>query len=151
MAFAPPDSATPAFRASVRTFIFAVLMFLLAALLWQTTSSRSGSGQELRYSDFMRQVDDMNIASAQLVMSPSTARLEGRLRNGSRGYRVTIPKEVIPDLTERLRKQGVAISVSEASPITLSSALLDAAPLAVLVVYCIYVLKRRVRARPAQP
>jgi cell division protease FtsH len=151
MSIAPQDRATPAFRVSVRTFLFWVLMLLLAALLWQTTSSHSGrnASQELSYSDFMQQVDNMNIASAQLVMSQSTARIEGRLRNGVRGYSVTIPKEVIPDLTERLRKQNVSISVSEANPLTFTTALLDVAPLVVLVVYCIYVLKRRMRHKQA--
>src|ERR1700758_3804076 len=102
MPFAPQDRATLASRASVRTFLFWVLMLLLAALLWQTTSSHSGRNglQELSYSDFMQQVDNMNISSARLVMSQSTARIEGRLRKGVRGYSVTIPKEVIPDLTD---------------------------------------------------
>ena len=148
MSFVPQDRAAPASRASVRAFLFGVLMFLLAALLWETTTSlRSSrnSSQQLSYSDFMRQVDNTNIASAQLVMSQSTARIEGRLRDGTRPYGVTIPKEVIPDLTERLRKQNVPISVSEANPLTFTTALLNFAPLAVLVVYCIYVLKRRMR------
>ncbi len=152
MSFVPQDRPNPASRASVRTFLFGVLMFLLAALLWETTSLRSGrnSSQQLNYSDFMQQVDNTNIASAQLVMSQSTARIEGRLREGARPYTVTIPKEVIPDLTERLRKQNVPVSVSEANPLTFTTALLNFAPLAVLVVYCIYVLKRRLRPQQAK-
>ena len=145
MSFAPQDRSRAAFRLSVRTFLFWVLMILLGGLVWQTAALHPGSGtaEGLKYSDFMQQVDKSNVASADFLMSQNTARARGNLRAPVRRYSVTVPKEVIPDLTERLRKQNVPITVSDTRGSNLSGVLLNFAPLILLVLFWIYVMKKR--------
>lgn len=108
----------------VPTRLFWVMMIGLAIVLWKTAndgSSQENAVPQMSYSDFMANTDRSNIKSARLLESSATAEMQGRLRDPAHDFTVTIPKEVIPDLTERLRKQGAVLEVSEiASPKTLS-------------------------------
>jgi ATP-dependent Zn protease len=101
---------------SFRTVLFWVLMIALAAVLWQMANNSGpdkGHAQQMSYSDFMGNVDRGNIKSAELVESSATAEIHGELRDSAKDFTVTIPKEVIPDLTEKLRKQGATVDVRE--------------------------------------
>ena len=144
MAFAPSERTPSQLSAVWRTLFFWLFMLLLAVVLWKMSSTRPDSGRrdELNYSDFMQQVDKNNVASAQLLMGQSTSRVRGALREPGKQYSTTVPKEVIPDLTERLRKQGVPVTVSEAKDSTFVSAIFNFAPLVLLVFFWIFMMKR---------
>jgi hypothetical protein len=99
----------------VRTFLFWLMMVALAAVLWKMAnkSSEPAVGHPMSYSDFMNCVDQNDIAKVKLIESQSTAEIQGQLRRPPRNFTLTIPKETIPDLTERLQKQGTAVNVVE--------------------------------------
>lgn len=114
MTFAPEQRGPRgAFSPAVRTVLFCALMIALAFVLWQMSSQNDSApaAPQMSYSDFMSQVEKKNISTVQLYESSSTAEVRGQLREPPSEFRVTIPKETIPDLTERLRKQGVVIQV----------------------------------------
>lgn len=100
----------------IRTVFFWLFMVALAAMLWKLASggrSEAPAASPMSYSEFMENVDRNNIKSARLLESPATAEIQGQCRDVARGFSVTVPKEVIPELTEKLRKQGAVIEVSE--------------------------------------
>ncbi len=102
-----------------RTALFWVLMIALATVLWQMDSKEGpghGPARAISYSDFMSRVDQNNVAGVRLVLSPSTAELRGTLRKPAQNFKVTIPKEVIPDLTERLTRAFQLRWWSETTP-----------------------------------
>ena len=119
----------------VRTLLFWVMMIALAVVLWQMASKTGNdkSSPQMSYSDFMSQVDNNNVSTAELFDQKDTAEIDGQLRQPAQKFRVTIPKEVIPDLTERLRKQGVVIRVSSSSRPSWEDLTLNLAPFIVIV------------------
>jgi len=118
-----------------RTILFWVMMIALAVVLWQMASrpSNGKSSPQMSYSEFMSQGDNNNVSTAELFDQKDTSEIDGQLRQPSEKFRVTIPKEVIPDLTERLRKQGVVIRVSSSSRPSWEELTLNLAPFIVIV------------------
>jgi cell division protease FtsH len=141
--FAPDVRGGP--PPAVRALLFWLLMVFLAGVLWKTasTSPRSNSAATIKYSDFMNCVDDGQVTAATLIVSQNTAEIQGQLRDPSRKFAVTIPKEVIPDLTERLRKQGVSIEVSQNAAPNWQRTALSIAPLIILVGFWFAIMRRR--------
>jgi cell division protease FtsH len=139
MAFVPGEHTTPQLSAVWRTIFFGVFMLVLDTLLWEMASWQVGD--ELNYSDFMQQVDKNNVASAELLMGQRTSRVRGTLREPAKRYSAAVPTEAIPDLTDRLKKQGVSLTVSKRK-IQLPGAILNYAPLILLIVFWIFAMNR---------
>jgi ATP-dependent Zn protease len=138
--------------AVTRTIIFWVMMIALAVFLW-SMASRQGPQQPqaspMSYSDFMGQVDKNNVASVKLLEGRTTTKVQGTLREPATTFGATIPNEVIPDLTERLRKQGAAIEVHEATgadPASVVSLAENLAPILFIAVIAIFIFRARKRS-----
>jgi cell division protease FtsH len=127
------------------------MMIALAVVLWQMASKPAGqkSGSSMSYSDFMDQVDKNNVSTARLFEFREAADIEGELRQPPEKFKVSIPKEVIPDLTERLRKQGVTITVSGATESNWVNVLINFSPIILIVGLWIFMM-RQMRARRGQ-
>jgi ATP-dependent Zn protease len=132
--------------ASVRTILFWVLMVALAVVLWQMASKdkdkgagNSGSAASMSYSDFIAQVNKNNVSSVRILESPSTAEVHGELRQPVASFRVTIPKESIPELTERLQKQGASIEVSTAQDSNWRTTAINVGPIILIIGLWIFV------------
>jgi ATP-dependent Zn protease len=119
------------------------MIMALAFVLWQMASKPDGqkSASAMSYSDFMNQVDKSNVATAKLFDLRETAEIEGQLCQPPGQFKVTVPKEVIPELTERLRKQGVTIVVTGGSEPTWESELINFSPIILIVGIWIYMMK----------
>ena len=144
----------------VRTVLFWILMVALATVLWKMSSksNRPGSGSStssMSYSDFMAQVDKNNVSSVKILESPSTAEVQGQLRQPNASFRVTIPKESIPDVTQRLQKQGASIEVSTAVDANRRTTAVNFLPIIVFIAVWIFIMSRRrggsMRNPPANP
>jgi cell division protease FtsH len=144
VSFAPNPRSRTGLSPVVRTMLFWVLMVGLAVVLWQIQKkpNDSESNHAISYSDFLQQTDKNNIADATFVLSQNTADVHGNLRDSAQEYRTTIPKESISDLTDRLRKQGANVDVSEAPKQTTESYLINLAPLLLLVGFWIFMMQR---------
>jgi ATP-dependent Zn protease len=127
-------------------------MMALAVILWRMSSTPrdSGSKTQISYSDFLQQADKNNIATATFGLSQSAADVNGALRDPVEGYRTTVPRESVSDLTDRLRKQGANVSVSELPNQTWKAYLANLAPLLLLVGFWIFMMQR-MRARQMPP
>jgi cell division protease FtsH len=135
-----------------RTVLFWALMVALAAVLWQMTSHSKNSvpDNQISYSDFLQQVDKNNIATAIFALSQNTADVSGNLREPVQDYRTTVPKESVSDLTDRLRKVGANVSVSESSKQSWQTYLANLAPLLLLVGFWIFMMQR-MRSKQTMP
>ncbi len=136
--------------AELRTVLFWLLMVVLAAVLWKMANNGKGSGpsappSSLNYSDFMAQVDKNNVSSLKIVESPATAEVEGQLREPQERFRTTVPKETIPALTDRLRKQGVPVEVSEDNSVSWPRLLVNILPFLIILALWIFMIRRRWR------
>jgi len=156
MTFSPDQRSPQGMPFVVRTILFWVLMIVLAVVLWRMASqNNAGRGTPpapaMSYSEFMNHVDRNNVASAHLYESQSTAVIEGQLREPPDKFRVTVPKESVAELTERLRKQGVTIDVSEVRDSARRNLLLDLGPFIVIIFTWIALLMRRRKPRGVPP
>jgi ATP-dependent Zn protease len=153
VSFAPNPQSRAGLSPVVRTMLFWVLMVGLAVVLWeiQKRPNDHENSHASSYSDFLQQADKNNIASATFGLSQNTADVHGNLRDSAQEYQTTVPKESVPDLTERLRKQGANVGVSESDNSSLKSTLINLAPLIALIGFWIYMSIRRSRARQAPP
>ena len=159
MTFAPnPQQPRTGMSSTVRTILFWVLMLALAVVLWKMADNDKGSGRSepsssMSYSDFMAQVDKNNISNVRIVGSPSTAEVRGQLRQPSASFRVTIPKESIPELTQRLQKQGASIEVSTVQDSNWRTTAVPIVPIILIIAFWFFVGRRSrsMRNPPANP
>lgn len=149
MTFIPGSRTDAGPTRVVRTLLFWVLMLVLAIVFWKMAAPSPNNGtpvKRLNYSDFMQQVDDKNVASAEFYTLKTTTEIHGELRQPPDRYRVTISNEVVPSVTEQLRSEGAAIQVVAGA--TWADFLLNLAPFVILLAAWIYLLKRRRRKPP---
>ena len=138
-----------------RTILFWVMMVALAFVLWKMANDNAPAKPAppaLSYSEFMANVDRNNVKSAKLLESPATAEVQGELRDAPRDFSVTVPKEVIPDLLEKLRKQAATIEVTEVPAqrkTTLPEMLINLSPILLIVGLWILMFMRRQKPQTA--
>jgi ATP-dependent Zn protease len=150
MTFAPGLPSRFGMPSAIRTFLFwCFIFFLLLALLQVALKMTDNNVSAISYSDFMQQVDQKNVASITLSTSQSTAEVHGEFRQSANGFRVAIPNEVIPALTDRLRNQGVPIEASAAGKHGWTGLVLNLAPFLILIAFWFMVLRPK-RIKPDQ-
>lgn len=152
MSFAPNPRYGTGLSPVFRTVLFWALMVALAVVLWRMVSAPKATGpaNQISYSNFLQQVDNNNIGTATFALSRNTADVSGELRQPSQEYRTTVPKESVSDLTDRLRKLGANVNISESPKQTWQSYLINLAPLVILVGFWIFMMNR-MRSRQSFP
>lgn len=148
MTFAPASTRRGGMSMTSRTLIFWIMMMALAVFLWRLASNTTNppAAAPMSYSDFAAQVDKGNIASAKLLEGRSTTQIQGQLRQPAQNFAVTIPNEVIPDLMQRLQKQGTTVEVHEAAganPASVRSLLINLAPLLGILLLAVFIFRMR--------
>lgn len=156
MSIMPDQPARGGTTSLGRRILFWFLICVLVIMLWQIFSKGAHDERKatsaLNYSAFMQQVDQDNVVSATLYVFPSTAEITGELRQPPQRYSVTIPKELISALMDRLRKQGATIQVFETRESTWTNLILELFPFLILFVVLIVLFKARNKLRrSAQP
>lgn len=152
MSFAPNPRNATGLPPVARTVLFWALMVALAVVLWQmqSVSNNNTPRNQISYSDFLQQLDQNNVATATFALSQDTARVSGNLRSPAQGYRTTVPKESISDLTDRLRKQNADVEVVESTETGWASWIINLLPLILLVAFWIFMMQR-MRAKQVSP
>ncbi len=119
-------------------------MILLAVVLWKmaSTGGQSAREQELNYTDFVGDLQKGSIKEVTIYLSQISAEIQGEKREPNSKFRVTIPRESIPDLTKQLQDKGVTIHVKEVTRGDWLTFLLNAAPLFLLVGFWIFMMRQ---------
>jgi cell division protease FtsH len=97
--------------------LFWLVMLVLAVLLWKITqrSEHTPAELDLSLTDFYQNAERGNINEVTFYLSPISAEAQGELRDPKSKFRVTLPKESIPDAGKLLREKNVQIKVREVS------------------------------------
>ncbi|HXN22553.1 MAG TPA: ATP-dependent zinc metalloprotease FtsH [Candidatus Dormibacteraeota bacterium] len=121
-----------------------MLIIFLGVMLWKMVSQSGQPGREIEpsYTDFMKNVDDGNVKEATLYLSPNSYEVQGELFNPNSKFRVTIFKEAAPDLAKLLTQKNVRVHVKEVTRGDWIVFLLNAAPLFLLVGFCIFLMRQ---------
>ncbi len=113
---------------------------MVAVVMWRLIASQPGSGESVTYSDFMNQVDQGNVASAQFSLSANTASVGGELRASEQQYSTIVPRDQVTRIMELLRERGASVDVSERK--SWITAVTDLAPALVAVLIAMFIGRR---------
>src|SRR5258705_314490 len=114
-------------------------------MLWRLVSANGQTAREEdpSYSEFMAKVDAGDVKEVTLYLSPNSYELQGEyVRTANHKFHVTIFKEAAPDLTKVLKDKAVQIKVKEVRSGDWVLILLNAAPLILLVGFCLFLMRQ---------
>src|SRR5216684_1479718 len=114
-------------------------------MLWRLVSANGQTAREEdpSYSEFMAKVDNGEVKEVTMYLSPNSYELQGEyVRPPNRKFHVTIFKEAAPDLTKQLKDKAVMIKVKEVRSGDWVLILLNAAPLILLVGFCLFLMRQ---------
>jgi 2-C-methyl-D-erythritol 2,4-cyclodiphosphate synthase len=137
---------------TARTILFWISIVFLGTMLWKLVSTNGASTREFEpsYNLFMSKVDAGEVSEVTLYLSANSYDLQGIYKSPANGrFHITVPRESEPALLERLREQNVSVKVKEASRGDWTLVLLNAAPLILLLGFCLF-LMRQVRGNSTQ-
>jgi cell division protease FtsH len=91
--------------------IWVGVLFGLVLFVQMIDGPRATPGEAIPYSDFVRQVDEGNVASVVSSANPSgNQSISGKLKNGE-AFRTTAPNDA--QVTDKLLQKGVAVQVKQ--------------------------------------
>jgi cell division protease FtsH len=140
----PRDSSQQPPNSSMRRTISFWVVIIVAVFLWKMAYVKENGhdAETLNYTQFMEQTNKGNVGSANFTVSEHTAAVSGSLRESQKAYAATVPNEVIPDLTDRLRKQGVPIEIKGGTSNGPLSVAVNFAPIILLVLFWIFMMRQ---------
>ncbi|HMD32507.1 MAG TPA: AAA family ATPase, partial [Candidatus Acidoferrales bacterium] len=103
-------------NSTIRIILFWLVMLVLAVVLWKITQGTANSAREtdLSLTEFYQKAEQGSIGEITFYLTPISAEAQGELRGQQNSkFRVTMPKESIPDVTKMLRDKNVIIHVKE--------------------------------------
>ena len=129
---------------TVKTVLSWMFIILLGVVLWKMVSSSNPSArdEEPSYSEFMAQVNKGNVKDVTLYINPTSYEVKGDWRDSGKKFHTTIFKEDAPDLTKNLEDKGTLITVEEHTGGDWVNLLMNAAPLILLVVVLIFIMRQ---------
>ena len=130
---------------TAKAILFWFSIVFLGVMLWKLVSANGDAarGDELSYSDFLAKVDADNVHKVNLYLSPNSYEVGGEYRRpANRGFHLVVPKEVVPALLGQLREKSVLINVREIRTGDWTLILLNAAPLILLVGFCLFLMRQ---------
>jgi ATP-dependent Zn protease len=145
----PRDSSQQLPASTMRRTLSFWIVIIVAVFLWKmaTVKENHPGAETLNYTQFMEQVDGQNVSTANFLVSDKTAEVSGSLRGSQKPYTTTVPNEVIPDLTDRLRKQGVPIEIKGGTSKDPLSVAVNFAPIILLALFWIFMMRQIVAAK----
>ena len=130
---------------TLKTILFWLSIVLLGVMLWRLVSTNGAAAREdtPTYSIWMAKVDAGDVKEVTMYLSPNSYDLQGEYtRPANTKFQVTIPKEEAPNVTKTLKDKGVQLKVKEVHSGDWVLILLNAAPLILLVGFCLFLMRQ---------
>jgi cell division protease FtsH len=130
---------------TLKTILFWLSIVLLGVMLWQLVSKNGAQARddEPSYSMFMAKIDAGEINEVTMYLSPNSYELQGEYtKPAHQKFRLIIAKETAPEVTKVLRDKAVQIKVKEVRSGDWVLILLNAAPLILLVGFCLFLMRQ---------
>jgi len=119
-------------------------MVVLAVFLWEMASKGGPSAKddEPPFTQFLAKVQNGNVKDVTIILSPTSAELQGEYREGGRFRNVTVANTAIPDITKSLQDHNVLYNYKEAKNPDWLSWLGTMAPLILLVLFWVFMMRQ---------
>ncbi|MDQ1410296.1 MAG: cell division protease FtsH, partial [Acidobacteriaceae bacterium] len=130
---------------TAKTILFWISIVFLGVMLWKLVSANGAQAREDEpsYSEFMGKVDANDVKEVTLYLSPNSYELQGEyVRPANHKFHLTVFKESAPDLAKQLRDKTVPMKVKEVRSGDWVLILLNAAPLILLVGFCLFLMRQ---------
>ena len=130
---------------TAKTILFWVSIVFLGVMLWKLVSANGAQAREdtPTYSVWMQKVDAGDVKEVTMYLSPNSYDLQGEYyKPANMKFQVTIPKEEAPTVTKALRDKAVQLKVKEVRSGDWVLILLNAAPLILLVGFCLFLMRQ---------
>jgi cell division protease FtsH len=115
-------------------------------MLWKLVSANGGASQrddEPSYSLFVTKIEAGQINDVTMYLSPNSYELQGEYTQPPhQKFRLIIAKENAPEITKLLRDKAVQMKVKEVRSGDWVLILLNAAPLILLVGFCLFLMRQ---------
>lgn len=129
-----------------RSFLFWVAIVFLGVMLWRLASgnkSATANRDEITYSQFLAKVEAGDVKRVTIYTSPNSYELIGEyVRPADRSFYLTIFKEAAPEVLRLLQQKEVPVTTKEVRTGDWVLILLNAAPLILLVGFCLFLMRR---------
>jgi len=129
-------------RSLTKTFFFWIGIGFISFIFLKLVLTNKNPAAGLAYSEFQKLVDNNDILSVNIYLEPTSAKVYALLRGTQKYVETTIPSAELPDLTRRLRDGGTSINVSEVRSGNWTLIVLMAAPLILLIGFCLFLARR---------
>src|SRR5438552_2086320 len=127
---------------AAKTILFWISIVFLGVMLWKLVSANKNPGEVVSYSDFLQLIDNKEILTAQVYLEGNSANINVLLRGSQKYVQTTISASELPEITARLREAGTNIQISEVKTADWALILLNAAPLLLLVGFCLFLMRQ---------
>ena len=130
---------------TAKTILFWISIIFLGVMLWKLVSANGAQAHEdtPTYSEWMAKLDAGDVKEVTMYLSPNSYDLQGEYNKpANRKFQVTIPKEDAPTVTKELRDKAVQLKVKEVRSGDWVLILLNAAPLILLVGFCLFLMRQ---------
>src|SRR5260370_37284203 len=127
------------------TSLFWVSIGFRGVMLWKLVSKNASQAREDEpsYSLLMAKIDAGEIKEVTMYLSPNSYELRGEYsKPQNQKFRAIIAKENAPEVTKALRDKAVQVKVQEVRSGDWVLILLNAAPLILLVGFCLFLMRQ---------
>jgi len=111
-------------------------------MLWKLVSANKNPAEVIPYSDFLQLIDNKEILTAKVYPEANSANIYVLLRRSQKYAQTTIAASELPEITARLQDSGARIEISEVRSGDWTLILLNAAPLILLVGFCLFLMRQ---------
>jgi 2-C-methyl-D-erythritol 2,4-cyclodiphosphate synthase len=132
---------------TAKTILFWISIVFLGVMLWKLVSANKNPAQVVSYTDFLQSIDKKEIQIAKVYLEPNSANVHALVRDSQKYVETTISTSELPDITARLRDAGAKIEISEVKSGDWTLILLNAAPLILLVGFCLFLMRQMQASR----
>ena len=130
---------------TAKTILFWISIVFLGVMLWKLVSTNASQAREDEpsYSLLMAKIDAGEIKEVTMYLSPNSYELKGEYsKPQNQKFRAIIAKENSPEVTKALRDKAVQVKVQEVRSGDWVLILLNAAPLILLVGFCLFLMRQ---------
>jgi cell division protease FtsH len=130
---------------TLKTILFWLSIVLLGVMLWKLVSANGAQPRddEPSYSLFVSKIEAGQINDVTMYLSPNSYELQGEYTQPPhQKFRLVIAKENAPEITKALRDKAVQMKVKEVRSGDWVLILLNAAPLILLVGFCLFLMRQ---------
>jgi len=127
---------------TAKTILFWISIVFLGVMLWKLVSANKNPAEVIPYSDFLQLIDNKEILTAKVYPEANSANIYVLLRRSQKYAQTTIAASELPEITARLQDSGARIEISEVRSGDWTLILLNAAPLILLVGFCLFLMRQ---------